>query len=121
MATAASSLSREVLKWLQSLDLSYSVKSAKRDFSNGFLVAEIFSRYYPDDISMHSFENGTKSATRNDNWEQLFRFFKKRGIPISRLDFEPCMNHSVGASAAIFVKVYQWLTKRNVAFFTAQE
>lgn len=120
-AKAGQSLPREILRWLQSLDLSYSVRHAKRDFANGFLIAEIFSRYFPGDISMHSFDNGTKLSCRNDNWEQLFRFFKKRDIPISRLDFEPCMKYELGASASLLVKTYQYLTKRNIAVFMATE
>jgi len=114
-------LPREVLKWVQSLDLSYSVRNSKRDFANGFLVAEIFSRYFPQEISMHTFENGTKMAVRNDNWEQLFRFFKKRNLPFGKADFDPVINVAPGAATALLVKCYTLLTRRTIPVFTIRE
>ena len=44
-----------------------------RDFSNGYLVAEIFSWYHPQEIEMHSYDNGTSLPTRQGNWSQLQR------------------------------------------------
>eukprot|EP00927_Polykrikos_kofoidii_P044363 TRINITY_DN38346_c0_g1_i1.p1 TRINITY_DN38346_c0_g1~~TRINITY_DN38346_c0_g1_i1.p1 ORF type:complete len:832 (-),score=162.57 TRINITY_DN38346_c0_g1_i1:128-2623(-) len=121
-ATAAQpALPREVLKWMQSLDLSYSVKNVKRDFSNGFLVAEIFSRYFPADIAMHTFENGNKQSSKKDNWEQLFRFFKKKNIPITQLDFEPVLASRGGSAVMLLTKIYTLLTKRQVPTFVVQE
>mmetsp|Transcript_63777 Transcript_63777/g.114781 ORF Transcript_63777/g.114781 Transcript_63777/m.114781 type:complete len:872 (+) Transcript_63777:86-2701(+) len=114
-------LPREVLKWMQSLDLSYSVRNLKRDFCNGFLVAEIFSRYYPQDISMHTFENGLKAACKKDNWEQLFRFFKKKTLPLSRSDFEPVMESIEGAAIVFLIRIYTCLTKRTVPVFLVEE
>ncbi|CAJ1397705.1 unnamed protein product [Effrenium voratum] len=116
-----SSLPREVLKWLQSLDLSYSVRNVKRDFANGFLIAEIFSRYHSQDISMHTFDNGLKEATRKDNWEQLFRFFRKQNYPISKGEFEPVMKNQHGAAIALLIKIYTLLTNRTVPVFMVED
>uniref|UniRef100_A0A7S1AU92 Spermatogenesis-associated protein 4 n=1 Tax=Noctiluca scintillans TaxID=2966 RepID=A0A7S1AU92_NOCSC len=114
-------LPREVLKWIQSLDLSYSVRNVKRDFANGFLVAEIFSRHFPTEISMHAFENGTKKACRNDNWEQLFKFFKRKKLPVSSVDFEPVIEVVPGAAAALLLKCYTLLTQRVVPVYTTPQ
>ena len=48
-----------------------------RDFSNGYLVAEVLSRYFPGELSLHSFDNAASNAARKrDNWALLEKFTK---------------------------------------------
>ena len=54
----------------------YSESRVYRDFANGFLVAEVLSKYFPDDVQMHSFENVTSAERKKSNWHLLKKFFK---------------------------------------------
>lgn len=111
---AAAPLPREIIKWLQSLDLSFSVKNPKRDLCNGYIVAEIISRYYPQDIDMLTFEKGSRLAAKVDNWEQLYRIFKKNNFGIVKQEFDPVLHCTAGAAVAFIFKLYNILTKRVV-------
>lgn len=57
-------LPREIIKWLDKLDLTYSVRNVRRDLANGFIVAEILSRKWPKEVNIYSFSNGLKKERR---------------------------------------------------------
>ena len=50
--------------------------SIYRDFSNGYLIAEMLNKYYPQDVQLHSFTNGTGFSSKKNNWGLLQRAFK---------------------------------------------
>ncbi len=112
----ANNLPREVLKWIQSLDLSCSVKNVKRDFSNGFLVAEIIQRYYTKEISTHSYDNGMSAKGKRDNWAQLIKIFRKIGLSdtISEQEAHWIATLEDGVACMFMCKLYEALTKRKV-------
>jgi hypothetical protein len=109
-------LSRELLRWIQSLDLAYSVKNVKRDFANGFLVAEIFSRYFDKEIAMHSYDNGIALRIKKDNWGQLTKFMRKNGLDgLTNQDEISAIIHAEdGAIVAFLNRIYEVLTHRKV-------
>ncbi|KND04372.1 uncharacterized protein SPPG_00101 [Spizellomyces punctatus DAOM BR117] len=111
-----SGLPREVLKWLQSLDLAYPIKNPKRDFSNGYLIAEIFCRYYPNDLllNVQQFYTGDSNAQKVKNWEQLEKFFKKHDIGIPKEAMHAVMTCQVDAATLFVENVYMMLTKRRI-------
>ena len=84
-----------------------------RDFSNGFLVAEIFSRYYPTEIQMHSFDNGVAKARKADNWAQLQRFFRKKGIPVDAALVDDVMGAREEGASHLLQIAYTFLTSRK--------
>ena len=71
---------RATLKWLLSLYLSLPIKQVRRDFSNGFLFAELFAKFFPSDVSLHSYNTGSSLARKKDNWRLLQKVFKVRCV-----------------------------------------
>jgi hypothetical protein len=120
---AQTSLSRELLRWIQSLDLAYSVKNVKRDFANGFLVAEIFSRYFDKEIAMHSYDNGIALRIKKDNWGQLTKFMRKNGLDgLTNADEINSIIHAEdGAVVAFLNRIYEVLTHRKVQEVTRRQ
>jgi hypothetical protein len=99
--------------------LDVHVACARRDFSNGFLAAEIYSRYYDGDIHMHSFDNGTSLTTKRNNWRLLQRILAKRGVTpggaaLSDAEVELLIASNAEAVAAFLKRTYEFLSGRRL-------
>ena len=113
------SLPRDLHVWLQSLDLSSPVKHPKRDFSNGYLVAEIVSRYLPGALSLRQFSNASSIEGRLANWEQLERVVQKQGWPLTRREMDELMHGQPNSHIRFLSHLYSILTSRTAGHFTA--
>ncbi|XP_074530599.1 spermatogenesis-associated protein 4 isoform X2 [Halichoeres trimaculatus] len=104
-------LPREVLKWLLSLSLTSYPKNVRRDFSNGYLVAEIFSCYYPQEFPVHSFDKGTSLSAKQRNWSQIER---KRNLHLMKEVIDGTIHCKPGAAELMVQEVYTILTNRSI-------
>ncbi|XP_059202960.1 spermatogenesis-associated protein 4 [Centropristis striata] len=107
-------LPREVVKWLQSLELSFSPKNVRRDFSNGYLVAEILCRYYPRDFQIHSFDTGTSLSAKQRNWSQIQRLLHKQNLHLMKEAIDGAIHCKPGAAELLVQEVYTILTNRSI-------
>ena len=119
---------RELVKWLQSLDLSYKIKNISRDLANGFCIAEILSRYpvpfvtsLPYDVTnyyrvnMHQFSNGISFSERTTNWEHITEILTKK----YHMTYPPDLPEKVkcqapNAALEFLVLLYKFLTRKNL-------
>ncbi|CAJ1059045.1 spermatogenesis-associated protein 4 isoform X1 [Xyrichtys novacula] len=107
-------LPREVLKWLQSLRLSSDLRNVRRDFSNGYLVAEIFSCYYPQDFPVHSFDKGTSLSAKQGNWSQIERTLQRKNLHLMKEVIDGTIHCKPGAAELLVREIYTILTNRSI-------
>lgn len=78
-----------------------------RDFANGFLMAEVLSRYFPNDVSMHSFENVNSTPKKRSNWHLVSRFLATRGLSVSQQQLDDVMAQEEGAIDDLITLIYE--------------
>ena len=109
-------LPREILKWIHGLDLSYSITNPARDLDNGFLLAEILTRYYPSKIQMFSLENSHNYDFRKNNWSIIESFLKKQELELKEVDYERLVQGDRSKLREFVVQVFEILTKKKQLF-----
>ena len=108
------SLPRELHLWLQSLDLSLPLKHPRRDLSNGYLIAELLSRYHPSCIDLRQYRTGSSTDSKLANFQHLQRALAKAQLDLPRTLLDGLMHAQPGAHLQVLTSLYQQLTGRHL-------
>ena len=82
----------------------------ERDFANGYLFAEILHRYFPGEVSMHSFDKNASSVhKKRDNWSVLLKPLKKAGFDVATREWEAICAAEDGAAVEFVGKMHRRL------------
>ncbi len=119
---------REVLLWLQALNLTYKIRNPKRDLANGFVIAEVLSRYqlsYFDKrqetnlkltVSTQSFDTGFGMPARKANWALLRKIFTRlesEELVVTDKEIDSILNCDPDAALNLLLKLYAHLTGKT--------
>ena len=77
-------------------------------------MAEICSRYHPNDIHMPGFQNGHNTCVKVDNWKQLQRFFATRELAVPAPLVEGVMKGLHGSAVEMVELLYEIFTGKRV-------
>ncbi|CUG90891.1 Hypothetical protein, putative [Bodo saltans] len=113
-----SPLPRELVRWLQTLDLPTTVRLPKRDLCNGYLFAEMCARYW-NGVELHSFENKLSKANKDANWKVLRRYFAKNQFNVDEMLIQGVINCEDSAAEQFLFQLYTALTKREIQIIPA--
>ncbi len=62
------------------------------DFANGYLVAEIVQKYYPQALNANLFSTGVSLPSKLNNWGQLKLVFQRHHIAIDDASIDAVIN-----------------------------
>eukprot|EP00833_Pecoramyces_ruminatium_P018344 jgi/Orpsp1_1/1192376/evm.model.d7180000092739.1 len=105
---------RVILHWLQSLNLTLPYKYPKRDLADGRLAAEIFNHYYNNQINIDMLYSSPSFKNRQDNWNQLQKFFRKNNINVPESVILPVLNCYEDGAIEFLKYIYTLLTNKKI-------
>lgn len=114
-------MQREVICWLQSLDLTHQVRHPQQDLSNGFTLAEIASRH-DQRVAMHSYVPGCSSECKRRNWKVLLRDLRRIGCNAVTAEMaEGTMQGKPGVALHVLEVIYAHFCGRPIPPLTTTE
>ncbi|KAF8569932.1 hypothetical protein P879_07976 [Paragonimus westermani] len=118
-------LTREVARWLLSLNLPHFNKKLQCYVANGVLVAEILHCYYPNKVQLEHYVDGNSVHTRVSNWDLIkkvfindkliFKLCASLNLSLNSNLIDAAIHGKFGSINALLTELYETFTRKKVS------
>eukprot|EP01031_Cornospumella_fuschlensis_P027456 gene27456-33159_t len=110
---------RAIYAWIDGIPLSRPKRNIARDFSDGVLLAEVVSAYFPHLVELHNYTSASSLKHKMYNLETLnARVLKRLGYVLPRPLIEDVANCKAGAVEQVLNKLQYKMAKYRERKFT---
>ena len=103
---------RELIKWVEKLNLSYKITNFRRDLSNGYIISEILFRY-DEKINKNYFRNKFSLKSKFKNFVRIQKILKEKNFEISDEFIRKIIFMEKDASLDFLILLYKFFTKKK--------
>jgi hypothetical protein len=105
---------QELYQWVDEIPLSRPKRNITRDFSDGVLVAEIVSFFFPKLVELHNYSPANSSKQKLYNWTTLqSKVFKKLKFKLSDADRSDIVKCRPGVVEKMLVELRGKIERRQ--------
>uniref|UniRef100_A0A0G4HKN3 Calponin-homology (CH) domain-containing protein n=1 Tax=Chromera velia CCMP2878 TaxID=1169474 RepID=A0A0G4HKN3_9ALVE len=84
---------QELYNWVDEIPLSRPKRNIARDFSDGVLMAEVVSHFFPRLVDLHNYSAANATAKKLDNWKIMNqKVFRRMGFQFHPSDIDDVIN-----------------------------
>ncbi|CAH8587045.1 unnamed protein product [Schistosoma rodhaini] len=107
-------ISREVLRWLLTLDINLEHRNLKWCVSNGILVAEILHNYQPKTVNLGKFIDGQSIKVKLHNWDMIQEILQRLCIYLPPDIIECAAHNKRNAGIILLTTLHEIFSKKKV-------
>lgn len=104
----------QLISWCLRQGTTVQLRSPRQDLHNGYLIAELLSKFYPEYIKISQFDNQGSSAVISRNWNRIAAIAPKIKLSLIDVEVENCKAGDEQALVSVLNRIYTKQTGKDL-------
>ncbi|KAE8304504.1 CH-like domain-containing protein [Giardia duodenalis] len=105
----------QLISWCLRQGIATQLRSPRQDLHNGYLIAELLSKLYPEHFKIVQFDNQSSATVTSKNWNRIAAVAPKIKLSLTDTELEACKAGDEQALVSILKRVHTLHTGKDLA------